>query len=50
MAFRYRYIFGESRKTAGGWCGFLEFPEALTEGETEEQARANAVDWRCHGA
>jgi antitoxin HicB len=43
MAFGYRY---ELERQENGWwlVRFPEIPEALTEGETEEEARANAVD------
>jgi antitoxin HicB len=43
MAFEYSYRL--ERQENGWWlvC-FPEIPEALTEGETEEEARANAVD------
>lgn len=43
MAARYRYKL--ERQENGWWLvRFPEIPEALTEGETEEEARANAVD------
>jgi antitoxin HicB len=43
MAFEYRY---ELERQENGWrlVRFPGIPEALTEGETEEEARANAVD------
>jgi antitoxin HicB len=43
MAAGYRY---ELERQENGWwlVRFPEIPEALTEGETEEEARANAVD------
>ncbi len=43
MAFGYRY---KLERQKNGWClvRFPGIPEALTEGETEEEARANAVD------
>jgi antitoxin HicB len=41
--FRYRYTL--ERQENGWWLvRFLGIPEALTEGETEEEARANARD------
>ena len=43
MAFEYRYKL--ERQENGWWLvRFPGIPEALTEGETEEEARANAVD------
>jgi antitoxin HicB len=43
MAFGYRYVL--ERQDNGWWLvRFPGIPEALTEGETQEQARANAVD------
>lgn len=43
MAFGYRYIL--ERQENGWWLvRFPKIPEALTEGETEEEARANARD------
>jgi antitoxin HicB len=43
MAFGYRYTL--ERQKNGWWLvRFPAIPEALTEGETEEEARANAVD------
>jgi antitoxin HicB len=43
MAFGYRYVL--DRQENGWWLvRFPGIPEALTEGETEEEARANAVD------
>jgi antitoxin HicB len=43
MAFGYRYTL--EREENGWWLvRFPGVPEALTEGETEEEARANAVD------
>jgi antitoxin HicB len=43
MAFGYRYAL--ERQENGWWLvRFLGIPEALTEGETEEEARANARD------
>jgi antitoxin HicB len=43
MAFGYRYTL--ERQENGWWLvRFPAIPEALTEGETEEVARANAVD------
>ncbi len=43
MAFGYRYTLG--RQENGWWLvRFPGIPEALTEGETQEEARANAVD------
>ncbi len=43
MAFGYRYTL--ERQENGWWLvRFPAIPEALTEGETEEEARANAVD------
>ena len=43
MAFGYRYIL--ERQENGWWLvRFPGIPEALTEGKTEEEARANAVD------
>jgi antitoxin HicB len=43
MAFGYRYTL--ERQDNGWWLvRFPGVPEALTEGETEEEARANAVD------
>jgi antitoxin HicB len=43
MVFRYRY---KLEPQENGWwvVWFPGIPEALTEGETEEEARANAVD------
>jgi antitoxin HicB len=43
MAAGYRY---ELERQENGWwlVRFPEIPAALTEGETEEEARANAVD------
>ena len=43
MAFGYRYTL---RRQENGWwlVRFPSIPEALTEGETEEEARANARD------
>ncbi len=43
MAFGYRYTL---KRQENGWflVRFPGIPEALTEGETEEEARANAVD------
>jgi antitoxin HicB len=43
MAFGYRY---ELERQENGWwlVRFPEIPEALTEGETEEEARTNAPD------
>lgn len=43
MAFGYRYTL---ERQANDWClvRFPRIPEALTEGETEAEARANAVD------
>ncbi len=43
MAFGYRYTL---KRQANGWwlVRFPGIPEALTEGETEEEARANALD------
>jgi antitoxin HicB len=43
MAFGYRY---KLQKQENGWwlVRFPGIPEALTEGETQEEARANAVD------
>ena len=43
MAFGYRY---SMERQANGWwlVRFPEIPEALTEGETKEEARANARD------
>jgi antitoxin HicB len=43
MAFGYRYTLGRQEN---GWflVRFSGIPEALTEGETEKEARANAVD------
>jgi predicted RNase H-like HicB family nuclease len=43
MAFGYRYEL-ERRKNGRWLVRFPEIPEALTEGETEEEARANADD------
>jgi antitoxin HicB len=43
MAFGYRYTL--DRQDNGWWLvRFPGIPEALTEGETQEEARANAVD------
>lgn len=43
MAFGYRYAL--EREENGWWLiRFPGLPEALTEGETEEEARANALD------
>jgi antitoxin HicB len=43
MAFGYRYTLG--RQENGWWLvRFPGIPEALTEGETEEEARASALD------
>src|SRR5712692_6862034 len=43
MAFGYRYTL--ERQENGWWLvRFPEIPEALTEGETEEEARTNAID------
>jgi antitoxin HicB len=43
MAFGYRYTL--ERQENGWWLvRFPAIPEALTEGETKEEARANAVD------
>jgi antitoxin HicB len=43
MAFGYRYEL--ERKENGWWLvRFPAIPEALTEGETEQEARANAPD------
>jgi antitoxin HicB len=43
MAFGYRYTL--ERQKNGWWLvRFPGIPEALTEGETQEEARANAVD------
>jgi antitoxin HicB len=43
MAFGYRYTLG--RQESGWWLvRFPGIPEALTEGETQADARANAVD------
>jgi antitoxin HicB len=43
MAFGYRYTL--ERQPNGWWLvRFPGIPEALTEGETQEEARANAVD------
>jgi antitoxin HicB len=43
MAFGYRYTL--EREENGWWLiRFPNLPEALTEGETEEEARASAVD------
>ena len=43
MAFGYRYTL--ERQKNGWWLvRFPGIPEALTEGETEEEARANAID------
>jgi len=43
MAFGYRYTL--SRQENGWWLvRFPGIPEALTEGKTQEEARANAVD------
>ena len=43
MAFGYRYTL---ERQENGWClvRFPGIPEALTEGKTQEEARANAVD------
>ena len=43
MAFGYRYKL-EPQENGGYLVRFFGIPEALTEGETEEEARANAVD------
>jgi antitoxin HicB len=43
MAFGYRYKL-ERQKNDWWLVRFPEIPEALTEGETEEEARANAAD------
>ena len=43
MAFGYRYVL--ERQDNGWWLvRFPGIPEALTEGETQEEARANALD------
>jgi antitoxin HicB len=43
MTFGYRYKL--DRQENGWWLvRFPDIPEALTEGETEEEARANAID------
>jgi antitoxin HicB len=43
MAFGYRYVL--ERQENGWWLvRFPEVPEALTDGETEQEARANALD------
>jgi antitoxin HicB len=43
MAFGYRYML--ERQENGWWLvRFPEIPEALTDGETEQEARANALD------
>lgn len=43
MAFGYRYVL--QRQENGWWLvRFPGIPEALTEGETQEEARANALD------
>jgi antitoxin HicB len=43
MAFSYRYTL--QRQDNGWWLvRFPGIPEALTEGETQEEARANALD------
>ena len=43
MAFGYRFVL--EQQTNGWWLvRFPGIPEALTEGETESEARANAVD------
>jgi antitoxin HicB len=43
MAFGYRYTL--ERQENGWWLvRFPAIPEALTEGETEDEARANALD------
>jgi antitoxin HicB len=43
MAFGYRYVL--ERQENGWWLvRFPEIPEALTDGETEQEARANALD------
>jgi predicted RNase H-like HicB family nuclease len=43
MAFGYRYML--ERQENGWWLArFPAIPEALTEGETEAEARANASD------
>jgi predicted RNase H-like HicB family nuclease len=43
MAFGYRYTL--ERQDNGWWLvRFTKIPEALTEGETEEEARANMRD------
>jgi antitoxin HicB len=43
MAFGYRYVL--ERQENGWWLvRFPGIPEALTEGDTEEEARANALD------
>jgi antitoxin HicB len=43
MAFGYRY---ELERQENGWwlVRFPAIPEALTEGETEQEARVNALD------
>jgi len=43
MALGYRHTM---ERQENGWCfvRFSEIPEALTEGETEEEARTNAID------
>ena len=43
MAFGYRYAF-ELQENGWWLVRFPGIPEALTEGETEEEARANALD------
>lgn len=43
MAVGYRYVL-ECQENGWWLVRFPELPEALTEGETEEEARANAVD------
>ncbi len=49
MAFGFRYSL--ERQDNGWWLvRFPGIPEALTEGETPEEARANAVDCMIHGA
>ena len=43
MAVGYRYIL-EPQENGWWLVRFPEIPEALTEGETEEEAHANAID------
>ena len=43
MAFAYRYAL-ETQKNGWTLVCFPGIPEALTEGESEEEARANALD------